>query len=249
MMDGCKKKYFESMSQFGGISLHTGGLNRTCELLIKARVPSGSHILEIGSGSGGSSRFILEAGFDLTSVEPNKALLDTTVSYCKSTIGRTPHAINAKIEDARLLESFYDCALMECVFGFIEDKSAALQTIHNALKKGCFLCVNDFYYHTPPDEVCLRELNTITDGHISYMRKSDYLELFEEHGFVCISWQDIAKVPNEQFRDSDLQFMSEEEKVTFGSATSSWIDVFEKNKKYTNAFLGLWMRIEKEGNK
>ncbi len=124
---------------------HTGGREATIELAAQMGIPPGSHILDIGCGIGGASRYVADAcrcrvtGIDLTAdyVRTAEALarrvgLGGRVSYRQASALALPFAPGS-----------FDGAYMMHVGMNIEDKPALFAEARRVLKPGSAFAVYD----------------------------------------------------------------------------------------------------------
>lgn len=139
--------YFDFVACLGFFSLHPGGIRRTKNLVHQLNIKPTDKILEIGSGVGATTVGLLRAGGDVTIVEPNQSLLETTVRNCKVFANKTPHTYAIGAEDlSDLVHETFDIVIMEAVFGFIQDKQKALNGIFSLLKPGGRIGITDWIF-------------------------------------------------------------------------------------------------------
>lgn len=82
--------YFETMSLLGEVSLHSDGIKNTAGLLHEAQVNGKSKILEVGCGTGATTKALLRVGLDVTVVEPSLSSFQTMLNNCFKNSGKLP---------------------------------------------------------------------------------------------------------------------------------------------------------------
>ena len=126
--------YFDFISCLGLFSMHPGGINQTINLFEQSGCAEKEKILEIGCGNGLTTQLLLESNFDVHIVEPCQYLLQTTLNLSLKDCKKTPpfYFTNAENLDG-VPKKYFDKVLMEAVFGFIENKPAAIKQIQSVL--------------------------------------------------------------------------------------------------------------------
>ena len=90
-----KLPYFEFVTCFGHFCMHPGGLDKTIELFEEAGIQESDRVLEIGSGNGFTTSLLMDAGINVSVVEPNPYLLQTTLNLCFKNHKKTPTPVPA----------------------------------------------------------------------------------------------------------------------------------------------------------
>lgn len=181
--------YFDALACLGELSLHCGGIRNTAELLYAARADGHSQILEVGCGTGATTRALLRAGLQVAVVEPSRRMVAAMVRNCLMNAGRVPEHHVASAEDLGVLESGrFDIVLLECVFGFVQDKAAAVAEMRRVLKPGGVIAVTDFHYVSEPDTELRARLRREL-GIAQLLSRADWERSFES---LCLSeWTEV----------------------------------------------------------
>lgn len=188
---------------------HTGGRDATIAFARQIRFAPGSHILDIGCGIGGTSRFFAEqcdchvTGIDLTKdfVRTAEALarrvkLEDRVSY------RQASALDLPFED----QSF-DGAYMMHVGMNIEDKLALFTEVRRVLKPGAAFGVYDVML-TGKGEPRFPLPCALTPETAFIVSSADYRKALEAAGFQIEGKQDRLDVARAFFRQ-EMQRVAE----------------------------------------
>jgi ubiquinone/menaquinone biosynthesis C-methylase UbiE len=180
---------------------HTGGRDATIAFAEQINFAPGSHILDIGCGIGGASRFFAEecscrvTGIDLTEdfVRTAEALarrvgLEQRVSYQ-----------HASALDLPFNGQSFDGAYMMHVGMNIEDKRALFAEIHRVLKRGAAFGVYDVML-TGKGEPTFPLPCALTPETAFIVGAGDYRKALEAAGFAIEKAHDRLEVAREFFR-------------------------------------------------
>lgn len=126
----------ERFLAFNGGTLRPGGADMTREAV--RDVPRGSHILDVGCGTGESVALLGTMGYQAAGIDASETLVEKG-----QRLGR-----NIAPGDAYTLEGGYDALLYECVLSLLPDKARALQSAYAALRPGGYLLLSDLYPRT-----------------------------------------------------------------------------------------------------
>ena len=180
---------------------HVRGQEATAGLARAARLDATMHVLDVGSGVGGPSRYLAaEFGCRVTG-------LDLTQEYCRTAqvladrIGlgdrilyRQGNALNMPFDDAS-----FDVAWTQHTAMNIEDKSSMYSEMWRVVKQGGLIAIYDILagdggpVHFP--------VPWAREPSISFLATPDELhDLLEEVGFEVLSWRDTTDLGREWFR-------------------------------------------------
>ena len=244
--------YFEALSYFENLPLHCGGIKNTAELLFNANVNGNSKILEIGCGTGATTNSLLNIDLEVSVVEPSLKLLRTTLRNCKKKSGLTPkYYYNVTAEDMDMIYSnTYDVVILECVFGFIKNKSQAIEQIIRVLKPNGVIAITDFSYNNAPSDKIQHELSNIL-GINEILFNQNWINYFKNTELVHWSEIPISSNPlsNEQIKTL-LKQSDSYEKFPFGDIgiqkfsekLLEWNNIFAENKIHMSGFNGIWRK-------
>ncbi|MEE2743687.1 MAG: class I SAM-dependent methyltransferase [Bdellovibrionota bacterium] len=245
-----KLPYFEFVTCFGHFCMHPGGLDKTIELFEEAGIQESDRVLEIGSGNGFTTSLLMDAGINVSVVEPNPYLLQTTLNLCFKNHKKTPDFFLTDAESLKNVpERYYQKVLLEAVFGFIKDKENALEKIHKSLGyRDSHLCIIDFYYEENPPKEVLQEFFKATGTNLETLTKGRWQEYLKDH-FEFEHWSDFDLSPNKipevkdiikSLKDSDLMHLvpgsGEDRFELIAKKWASYIEIFDENKKYMKGF-------------
>lgn len=180
---------------------HVRGREATAELARSARLDETMHVLDVGSGVGGPSRYLaVEFGCRVTG-------LDLTEEYCRAAqvladrlgladriLYRQGNALNMPFDD----ESF-DVAWTQHTAMNIEDKPRLYSEMWRVVKRGGLMAIYDILagdggaVHFP--------VPWAREPSISFLATPDALrDLLEGAGFEILSWRDTTGLGREWFR-------------------------------------------------
>lgn len=182
-------EYFDTISEIGHLSLHWRGIDNTAELLYKANLNSNCKVLEIGCGPGETTTALLNAGIDVVAIDSSAKMLDSMMKTCRRRAFRIPRFFHLNAENmSKLSSSQFDIVLLECVFGFIKNKSAALAEVSRVLKNNGCVAITDFHYiKQPPGQLKERLFHHF--GINEVLTKQDWIDYFSD--FESKLWQEV----------------------------------------------------------
>ncbi len=180
---------------------HVRGQEATAELARAARLDATMHVLDVGSGVGGPSRYLAaEFGCRVTG-------LDLTQEYCRAAqvladrlglgdriLYRQGDALNMPFDDAS-----FDVAWTQHTAMNIEDKPRLYSEMWRVVKQGGLIAIYDILagdggpVHFP--------VPWAREPSISFLATPDELHnLLEEAGFEILRWRDTTDLGREWFR-------------------------------------------------
>lgn len=180
--------YFDLLGCIHSDSLHPGGGVATQCLLDLLRISRSDRILEIGCGPGWTTRALVEAGMHVTAVEKSDTMLRAFKYHFDSRALDLPRVYLGSVEElGHMPDGPFDIVLMECVFGFIQDKGKALAQIRAHLAPGGRIGVLDLHYVTLPTMELQRRLEAEIGCQIEPMTFGDWRDLFSD--FKQVEWE------------------------------------------------------------
>lgn len=199
-------KYREHITEFGGFdfelffateilgldSLHYGYWNdeeltvenlkiaqkRYTETLLVLIPENVKSVLDIGAGIGDNAKCLLEKGYKVTSITPDK----NHIKYFSKISDPNLKFISKKFEDLDIKDKF-DLILMSESHNYFEMNMGFNQCV-KYLKSGGYLYVSGIF---------LKNRDTNKDSFFGLKKISDYIKTAEKYGFTLIKQQDITK--------------------------------------------------------
>jgi SAM-dependent methyltransferase len=194
---------------------------------------------------------MLRAGFNVVVVEPSKRMVSAMVRNCLMNAGKIPEHYNAAAENlSEIANGRFDIVLLECVFGFVGDKDAAVSEILRVLKPNGIVAVTDFHYtETPPGELQsqLRDMFGLRE----IMVRSDWESYFDAFGLDA--WRDVP-MGTGGIDAHSIELMLSDAKLLdtfpggrkaigeFATRFIEWENIFTANRKYMAGHNALWRK-------
>jgi ubiquinone/menaquinone biosynthesis C-methylase UbiE len=245
--------YFEFLACMGQSTLHPGGLAATDALLRAADLRQNERVLEIGCGPGLTTQLLMQAGVNVTVVEPSQRMLDAALRNCLFGTGRQPASLQGSAEDlSGLADARFDVVLMESVFGFIQDKRQALAECRRVLAPPRpRICVVDVHYVSAPPPPLFQALQRILGQGMEALMKEDWLRYFGEQ--ELLHWETFEvgasrQLTPEGFKEwvtatgalERLPGQGEERFERLAAHWNQWAEVFTENKRYLRGHRAVW---------
>lgn len=172
---------------------HIRGRTATLELARAAGLDAAKHVLDVGSGVGGTSRCLAKefgcrvTGIDLTEEYCRAAaMLSTKIGLAHLVDYRQGDATNLPFDDAS-----FDVVWTEHVAMNIPDKSRLYGEMHRVLKPGSMLAIYDIL--AGPSGPVLFPVPWARTPDASFLVRPDELrKLLEETGFTVANWSDTT---------------------------------------------------------
>lgn len=243
--------YFDALACLGLLSLHCGGIQNTAELLYLARANGSNSILELGCGTGASTQALLCTGYEVVAVDPSRRMVAATIRNCLMNASKVPEYYNISAEDLSPIESNrFDIVLLECVFGFVQNKAAAVAEMHRVLKPGGVIAVTDFHYLKDPPSVLAQELNR-SFGIRQILSRNDWERYFE--GLQLDAWCEVPmgrggispQTVDLMLTDAKLYDRfpgGAQGRAALAQRFVAWEEVFACNRRYMAGHNAIWRK-------
>ncbi len=152
---------------------HPGGLKLTNHALSLCAIPTGSRVLDVGSGAGHSTKLLQELGFESYALDMQKP----NTMYADSLF--LPNLI-ATAENLPFQNQCFGAIICECVFSLMQQKQMVLQEfwrICYGKTQKSYLIINDMYNKNghANDALSLDEMQNLLQN------TGWNLECFEDH--------------------------------------------------------------------
>jgi arsenite methyltransferase len=167
-----------------GPALRPGGADLTTRLIDRARLPSGSTILDVGCGPGTTLELIAAAGHRGIGIDFSPALAaDATATDAAALAGDAEHL--------PLRGASADAALIECVLSALPDKVGAVDEVARVVRPGGPLLLSDMTLAAGFPEPLNSALAWVVCA-AGALTPHGYSELLAAHGFIVESIEDRA---------------------------------------------------------
>ena len=245
--------YFEFLACMGEFSLHPRASNATQEIISAAKVRIGEQVLEVGCGTGWTTRALIRSGAQVTVVEKSLRMLTATLRNCRRSGLPIPKYFLGSAEDLTgLPEAFFDFALYECVLGFVEDKHKAIAECRRVLgPRNSRIGIVDLHYISPPNHELIHQLEETFSTPIPRLSEKDWKDIFAD--FDLLQWatyslQNVVPPTAEQIKNSlsqsdllnELPEASESVFEALADKWAQWEMLFAENRKYLRCHVGAW---------
>lgn len=244
--------YFDFMACLGAVSLHPGGELATQQAIEASLLRIGENVLEIGCGTGWTTKALISAGVRVTVVDNSSRMLDATLRNCVLAGLPLPASILGTAEDLRTLnDKQFDLALMECVLGFIPNRSRALKEARRVLREAGRIAVIDVHYTAEPPESTLENLSNVLGMRLPVLTEQDWKEMFSDFRLRHWKSSDLASPPPPTpqivqaiLLNSGLLHQLPDHSDSAIEAIAErwcyWEDAFAANRKFLKSHVAVW---------
>ncbi|MDH4208549.1 MAG: methyltransferase domain-containing protein [Anaerolineae bacterium] len=143
--------YFE-LNAYSGATKHMGGLSTTRELIELCSIDQHSYVLEVGCGTGATSRYLAQkVGCRVLGVDIRPSMIEQARE--RAARAGVQERAEFRVADATALpfeNSTFDAVLVESVTTFIEHKAAAIREYARVVKPGGCVGLNEELWHQAP---------------------------------------------------------------------------------------------------
>ncbi|XP_074659268.1 uncharacterized protein LOC141912012 isoform X2 [Tubulanus polymorphus] len=182
----------EDVSKFD--HYHYYGTDAIDEAIAKLNITSESSVLDIGSGLGGTSRYLAhKTGCHVTAVELQSDLNDVArdLTIRCGLAPRVRHICANILDDQHLNLGQFDFVVSWLVYLHIDDKDKLFATCYKHLKPAGKMYIEDFFSlgQMSPDELSVLETAVSCHGLPSM---TGYLTHLKNSGFSVEEWSDVT---------------------------------------------------------
>jgi SAM-dependent methyltransferase len=195
-------KYHQLRAKLGMGDLHPGGVTATSRMLGWLAQRKVQRVLEIGAGIGNTAVRMLELGWDVTAIEPDRVLFERLRGRVGSRARCEPVLSHAPTEP-------YDAVIGESVF-FQMDLSQAFAHARSLLKPGGYLaCVEAVWTASVTADVSralhedTQRLFGIAVGSREPLTSEDWLQQLQDTGFEMVESERLPRGSAGQAPSSD----------------------------------------------
>lgn len=144
----------------------------------------------------------------------------------------------------------FDIVLLESVFGFVQDKAAAVAEMHRVLKPGGVIAVTDFHYANEPPGSLVQELSRNFGIH-QILSRNDWERCFET--LQLDAWCEVQMGTGGIDRQSvDLMLTDAglherfpggaQGRAALAQRFVAWDEIFARNRRYMAGHNALWRK-------
>jgi len=178
--------YFE-LHAYSGATKHMGGLSTTKELIGLCGVDEGSYVLEVGCGTGATSRYLAQkVGCRVLGVDIRPTMIEQARE--RAARAQVQDRAEFRVADATHLpfeDATFDVVLVESVTTFIVDKVAAIREYARVVKPGGCVGLNEEMWHQTPVPTEIVEYAAQTwDVQAEILTLEGWAELLEASGLT-----------------------------------------------------------------
>jgi SAM-dependent methyltransferase len=178
--------YFE-LHAYSGATKHMGGLSTTKELIELCGIDERTHVLEVGCGTGATSRYLAQKlRCRVLGVDVRPSMIEQARD--RAAKAHVQDRVEFRVADATALpfeDATFDAVLVESVTTFIEDKSAAIGEYARVLKPGGCVGLNEEIWHkTPPPLEIVEYAAQTWDVQAKILTLDGWVELLKDSGLI-----------------------------------------------------------------
>lgn len=184
-----------------GITEHLGGINATERLLEGCRITFGSHVLDIGCGTGYTACLLAKRyGVQVVAADISVHVLERARERVRAqSVGDRVTLVQADIHALDFPAETFDIVIAESVLVFC-DKPRAAAEVHRVLKRSGVFCDNEFtFLKQPPPEWNMLLSSAYLGLDIQPLLSEEWQSLFERVGFAKVSAEVSRLSLGEQF--------------------------------------------------
>lgn len=242
--------YLDFIACLGHYPIHPGGEFATRRLLEAIGPITGRRVLEVGSGTGWTTRLLLEANAEVYVAEKHPRMLMATLWNCDRFLGILPNRFF--LTSAEALENIpdrsVDLVMYEAVLGFVKSKELAIEQAVKRLKgPGSQIASIGHHYVAQPPPGLRSTIGSSIGLDSRVMFANDWQQLFSAGGrFRQIFWEELdfpheskARSP-EQIKNSmalaglsdDVGFLDDQAFNKMHNKFEQWESLFASNRKH-----------------
>lgn len=173
---------------------HYGGNEATDLLVERLRIGAGSHVLDVCSGLGGTSRYLAyRHGCTVVGVDLHQPRTDSAVALTER-VGLSDRvsfvrgdAVNLQFDDGG-----FDAAISQEAFLHIPDKEALLANCRRVIKPGGRLGFTDWILRGKLSKAVQTNLREVFAA-VGLVASDRYLALLESAGFSQVQFEDLSE--------------------------------------------------------
>jgi arsenite methyltransferase len=175
-----------------GPCIRPGGAILTERALEICNLPSGSRVVDVGCGAGGTLECLKRTGLHgAVGLDYSETLLKEAALRLAS-----PRLARGRAEALPFKTSSLDALFCECVLSILSDREGALNECSRVLKNGGFLVVSDVF-----DEISVGEVHNKTEleetNPNGILEKEDFLGSLTWLGFSLLLWEEHGSLLRE----------------------------------------------------
>lgn len=173
--------------------LHIGGRQATQQLIDQVDLPSGCHVLEIGSGLGGTARLISEQiPCSVTAIDITDSFSDAHLEINKRMSVDNIRVVCADACSIQVAPESQDLIISQHTLMNIPDKKALLETLAQSLKPGGQLLLHEVIAGSNTDPIKLPVPWASDLEHSHLPDKDELTALFAAAGFELNRFTDVT---------------------------------------------------------
>ncbi len=166
---------------------HYGGHDITKKLALEAEVRPDHHVLDVGSGLGGSARFLAHHfGCRVTGLELTRRRVKEAISLTE--LVNLGHLLDFQAGDAQAMpfdDATFDVVISQDSFLHMPDKAAAMSECGRVLKPGGVIAFTDIVRLLPLSAEDIEELGTALAS-VDFATSEDYRSWLRANGLILV---------------------------------------------------------------
>lgn len=194
------EEHFFDFAAEAGFTKHLGGLAATDELVKLCHIQEGSHVLDVGCGSGATPVYLVRKhGCTVVGVDISARMIERGMEMANRE--SVAHKTEFRVADAQNLPfdaNIFDAVITESVTAFPEDKQKAVNEYVRVLKPGGYVGLNESsWLKTPPPPEMVAWASQEVGAQVEPLTPEAWVALLENAGLTDL----VAKTREIETRD------------------------------------------------
>jgi ubiquinone/menaquinone biosynthesis C-methylase UbiE len=184
MSNSSGEQFFDFAAEVG-LTKHLGGLEATDKLVELCHLGTGSYVLDVGCGAGGTPAYLAKRhGCRVMGVDIVERMIERAeeTAHREGVADRTEFQV-ADAQDLPFGDDLFDAVITESVTAFPEDKQRAVNEYRRVTKPGGYVGLNEStWLKTPPPPEAVAWASQEIGAQVEPLAREVWVELLENAG-------------------------------------------------------------------